>query len=70
MHVCMCGQPWHVMTAPQPSSIMPHLAPTASHVFGRQPQWLGEPAPPHVRGAVQVPQSIVWPHPSDVVPQV
>ena len=33
------------------------------------PQWFFCPPPPHVAGAVQVPQSSVWPQPSDSDPQ-
>jgi hypothetical protein len=49
---------------PHPSSTVPHLAPDASHVLGLHPQWLATPAPPHVCGGVQVPQSSVRPQPS------
>jgi hypothetical protein len=34
------------------------------------PQTFGVPPPPHVCGAVQVPQLIVPPHPSGIVPQL
>lgn len=33
------------------------------------PQWFFCPPPPHVAGAVHVPQSSVWPQPSDTDPQ-
>jgi len=55
---------------PQPSSIVPHLAPSASQVLGVQPHLLGTPLPPQVRGGWHIPQSSVPPHPSDVVPQL
>jgi len=41
---------------PQPSSMAPQEAPSASHVLGVQPQWLALPAPPQVAGVSHVPQ--------------
>jgi len=34
------------------------------------PHWFGVPPPPHVSGGVQVPQFVVPPQPSAIVPQV
>jgi hypothetical protein len=58
-----------VSIPPHPSSITPQCAPAASHVLGLQPQRLAAPAPPHVSGAVHVPQLSVFPQPSETVPQ-
>jgi hypothetical protein len=54
---------------PQPSPTTPHCAPSWSHVFGRQPQWLVTPPAPHARGAGHAPQCNIPPHPSDASPQ-
>jgi hypothetical protein len=46
---------------PQPSGIVPQFRPSAVHEAFVQPHALGVPAPPHVSGAVQVPQVTVVP---------
>jgi hypothetical protein len=38
MHVCMRGHDGQMTIPPQPSSIVPHLAPALPQVFGLQPQ--------------------------------
>jgi hypothetical protein len=56
--------------APHPSETDPQAAPNAAHVVGVHllaPHWLGPP-PPHVAGAMQLPQLSVPPHPSGIVP--
>ena len=46
-----------------------HVAVSISQGSASAPHWLGVPAPPQVRGAVQVPQLTVPPHPSEAAPQ-
>jgi hypothetical protein len=46
--VWLCPQGAQVIMPPQPSPIVPHLAPAASQVCVLQPHRLGEPAPPQV----------------------
>ena len=59
--------PQFVVNPPQPSGCGPHVpAGNAEHVFGVQatdppPHTLATPAPPHVCGAVQLPQLVVSP---------
>lgn len=60
----------HCIVPPQPSDAVPHVAPTASHVFVVQPQWFGVPPPPHVSGGAHAPQSSIPVHPSDTSPQL
>jgi hypothetical protein len=43
--------------------------PSAVHDARLHPQTLGVPVPPHVSGAVQLPQVTVPPQPSGIVPQ-
>jgi hypothetical protein len=50
---------------PQVSPVFP-----AGHVFTVHPHWFAVPPPPHVCGAVQVPQLTVPPWPSGIVPQL
>ncbi len=52
----------------QPSSMLPHSAPSCEQVVGVQPHRLGSPPPPHVSGASQLPQSSVDSQPSLTVP--
>jgi hypothetical protein len=54
---------------PQPSSMVPHVAPSASHVLAVQPHRLTLPPPPHVAGVWHVPQWSVPLHPSGASPQ-
>jgi hypothetical protein len=49
---------------------MPQFCPAGHDVRGVQPQTLGVPPPPHVCGAVQVPQFTVPPQPFGTVPQL
>ena len=52
----------------QPSSTVPHVAPSASQVVGSHggtSHTFGVPSPAHTAGAVQVPQSSTSPHPSE-----
>jgi hypothetical protein len=77
-----CGevQVPHMSVPPQPSPAVPQLietppAPALAHVLGTHipgglPHALAVPAPPHVSGAVQVPQLSVPPQPSACVPHV
>jgi hypothetical protein len=49
---------------------MPQPAPTEAHVAGGQAHLLGVPPPPQVvPDWLQVPQSIMCPHPSETMPQ-
>ena len=64
------GAPGQSRVPPQPSEIVPPDAPWAAHVVGVQPQTFGVPPPPHVFGAVQVPQLNVPPQPSGTEPQL
>jgi hypothetical protein len=61
-----------VSVPPQPSPMMPQLAPLAPQVVCLQmlPHWFGVPPPPQLAGAVQVPQSSKPPQPSATWPQV
>ncbi len=61
---------WQVSVLPQPSGGVPHAAETKEQVIGVQPQTLACGPPPHVSGAVQLPQVIVPPHPSSQGPQL
>ena len=56
---------------PQPSAIVPQLAPLAPQVVCVQlvPHLLGMPPPPQLAGAVQLPQSRMPPQPSATGPQ-
>jgi hypothetical protein len=54
---------------PQPSSMLPQVAPSASQVLGEQPHWWALPLPPQVAGAWQVPQWSVPLQPSGASPQ-
>jgi hypothetical protein len=49
----------------------PQTMPCAAHVVGVQPHTFATPGlpPPHVAGAVHVPQSSVPPHVSEMLPQ-
>jgi hypothetical protein len=64
----------HVRVLPQPSGTVPQFRlPSCAHVFGWHagaPHLPATPPPPHVSGAVQVPQSTVPPQPSLTGPQV
>ena len=48
---------------------MPQFCVPVHFAAGVQPHTFALPPPPHVCGAVQAPQLIVPPHPSDMVPQ-
>jgi hypothetical protein len=63
-HTCMPLQLPHGRVFPQPSEMMPHLAPTAAHVVGLHTHLFAL----HEEGAVQLPQSSVPPHPSSTSP--
>jgi adenylate kinase family enzyme len=54
---------------PQPSSGLPHEAPSAPQVVGVHPQTLSVPPPPHVSGSVHVPQSSTPVQRSGISPQ-
>jgi hypothetical protein len=69
LHVPPPPQPGHGSVPPHPSSPEPHCQPSCAHVFGVHPHWFATPPPPHVFGAVHVPQSVVPPQPSEIVPQ-
>lgn len=58
------------MLLPQPSEMVPHAAPWSAQVFAVQPQAFGTPPPPHVSGALHVPQSSTLPQPSETWPQL
>jgi hypothetical protein len=60
----------HDNILPHPSSMVPQVAPSASHVFAVQPHRFALPLPPHVLGALHVPQRSVPPHPSGASPQL
>ena len=68
--VVVVGQGPQSSVPPQPSAIIPQVAPAAAQVVGVQPQTFGVPPPPQVSGAVQVPQLTVPPQPSDTEPQL
>lgn len=59
-----------VIVPPQPSGAAPQATPAGQVVAGVQPQTFGVPPPPHVCGAVQLPQFSVPPQPSETVPQL
>jgi hypothetical protein len=63
-HTCMPAQLPHGSVFPQPSEMVPHLAPTAAHVVALQTHLLAV----HEDGAVQLPQSSVPPHASSTSP--
>jgi hypothetical protein len=54
---------------PHPSGIEPQCSSMASQLVGVQPHVFGVSPPPHVWGAVHVPQSSMPPHPSGIEPQ-
>src|SRR6266851_6627905 len=58
------------MTASQPSSAAPQVAPCDSQVEGLHPQACGTSAPPHVLGATQSPQNRSLPQGCWTVPHV
>ncbi len=75
LHICVSASQVSVhATTEQPSSIMPHSAPSSSQVVvgvhSPSPQTFGVPPPPQVSGSVQVPQSIIVPQPSSIMPQL
>lgn len=50
------------MVAPHPFATVPQFFPSAAHVVGVQPHTFVVPPPPHVCGALHVPQFNVPPH--------
>lgn len=54
---------------PQPSEIVPQLAPRAAQVVGVQPHWFTTPPPPQVSGSVHSPHERMAPQPSEMRPQ-
>jgi len=68
-HVSPAGQPPQEIVRPHPSKTVPHVAPSAAQVVGRQPHLLGAPPPPHTAGRVHAPQLSIPPQPSDTAPQ-
>jgi hypothetical protein len=55
-HVLVPLQVPHSSVPPQPSAIVPQLAPASAQVVGVQtPHSFGMPPPPHVSGVEQVP---------------
>ena len=63
------GQVPQLSIFPQPSAIMPQLAPRAAHVVGLHPHLPDVPPPPQVAGATHgLPQSSALPHPSEACP--
>jgi hypothetical protein len=67
-HMRLGGQEPQSSTPPHPSPIIPQLAPSASHVCAVQPHLFVMPPPPHVFGAMQLPQWSIPPHPSGASP--
>ena len=59
------------MVLPQPSAIVPQLAPLAPQEVCLQllPHWLATPPPPQLAGAAQFPQLRIPPQPSATGPQ-
>ena len=57
---------------PQPLGTVPHTSPVfpAGQLVVVHPHWFAVPPPPHVCGAVHVPQLTVPPLPSGIVPQL
>ena len=53
----------------QPSGSVPQLPPGGQLVSALHPHWPAVPPPPHVWGAMQVPQDTVPPQPSGAVEQ-
>lgn len=53
----------HCNVPPHPSGMLPQVSPwlPAAHPFTEHPHWFAVPAPPHVWGALQVPQLTVPP---------
>ena len=66
--VGQAAPPPQLTRPPQPSATAPQFCPEGQVASGTQaddpPQTLGVPPPPHVAGAVQVPQSMMLPQPS------
>jgi len=54
---------------PQPSAMLPQLAPWAAQVVGSHAQTLGMPPAPHFCPLGQLPQLSMPPQPSESVPQ-
>ncbi len=67
-HVWPLGQLPHWSVLMHPSDTVPQAAPICMQVFGVHPHWFGVPPPPHVLGAVQLPQVSIPPQPFEIIP--
>lgn len=62
------GQVPQLSSPPQPSAMLPQLAPSCTQVVGAQSQRYGVPSAPQLSGDMHPPQLSVPPHPSEGVP--
>lgn len=68
-HLCCAAHVPQARLPPQPSAMVPQVAPSWPQLVGVHPHWLGTPPAPHAPGGLQVPQFrmppqpfAAWPH--------